>query len=213
VTDRYKISNSVEGQYQPGSDDSVLLNKLGITEAEEMDEVELVLLDQLYDVVFETVKIDQPISIGDIFEWHRKWFANVYEWAGQERSVNMAKGDFPFATAQQIPFLLKELNKIYLSKYTPCHLMDDEALIEAIAVVHVEFILIHPFREGNGRIARLLANVMAVQAGKLELDFSSWDSDKEKYFMAIQAGMDCNYEPLKQLVSQALLDALQDGLS
>jgi cell filamentation protein len=86
----------------------------------------------------------------------------------------MGKGDFHFAAAQQIPYCLNELDKKYLSLYTPCHSMDDDGLIEAIALVHVEFILVHPFREGNGRIARLLATVMALQADKPELDFSSW---------------------------------------
>lgn len=41
--------------------------------------------------------------------------------------------------------------------------MSEEQLIEAIAITHVELILIHPFREGNGRLSRLLADVMAVQ--------------------------------------------------
>ena len=72
-----------------------------------------------------------------------------------------------------------------------------------IANVHIELILIHPFREGNGRISRLLANVMAMQAGKPELDFSAWDKQKERYFSAIQAGLD-DFEPMKVLVKQVL---------
>lgn len=47
----------------------------------------------------------------------------------------------------------------------PCHHLDGDALIKAIAVTHVEFILIYPFREGNGRQSQLLDDVMAVQAG------------------------------------------------
>lgn len=76
--------------------------------------------------------------------------------------------------------------------------------VEAIAVVHVEFILVHPFRERNGRISRLLANVMALQAGKPELDFTAWDADRENYFLSIHAGMACDYEPIKWFVRQAL---------
>ncbi len=85
--------------------------------------------------------------------------------------------------------------------------MNDAELIEAIAIVHVEFILVHPFREGNGRLARLLANIMALQANKPELDFSSWDTARDCYFLAIQAGMACDYEPMKLFVKQALHDA------
>ena len=67
--------------------------------------------------------------------------------------------------------------------------------------------LIYTIREGNGRIARLLADIIALQANKPELDFSAWDKNKADYFAAIQAGMDCNYEPIKALVKQVLLDS------
>ena len=70
-----------------------------------------------------------------------------------------------FAPAAQLPKLVKSFEKNHLKKYTPCDGMDFAHLAEAIAVVHVELILIHPFREGNGRLARLLADVMAVQGG------------------------------------------------
>ena len=213
MTDRYDPPRRAEGQYQPDSDDLVLLNKLGITDVQEMNDLELDLLEQLYSAVLSEVEIDQVITVADVFEWHRKWLGNVYEWAGKERSVNIGKGDFHFAAAGQIPNLLNELDLKYLSQYTPCDRMDDEQLIEAIATVQAEFILVHPFREGNGRIARLLSNVMALQANKPELDFSSWDRNRDDYFLAIQAAMDCNYEPMKGFVRQALLHGEQGALN
>ena len=84
--------------------------------------------------------------------------------------------------------------------------MSEDQLAEAIAVVHVELILIHPFREGNGRLSRLLASVMAAQAGRRQLDYTSWDERKADYFAAIQAGM-TDYEPMKDLVRRALREA------
>ena len=213
MSDRYDLSGSAEGQYQPGSDGLILLNKLGITDIQEMNDLELDLLEQLYDVVLSEVEIDQAITVTDVFEWHRKWLGNVYEWAGKERFVNIGKGGFHFAAAGQIPNLPKEFDKNYLGQYTPCDRMDDEQLIEAIAIVQAEFILIHPFREGNGRIARLLANVMALQSNKPELDFSSWDRNKDDYFLAIQAAMGCNYEPMKGFVRQALFHGEQGVLN
>ena len=83
----------------------------------------------------------------------------------------------------------------------------------AIAIVQAELILIRPFREGNGRIARLLADVMALQANKPELGFSSWDRNRDNYFLAIQAAMDRNYEPMKGFVRQALLHGEQGVLN
>jgi cell filamentation protein len=70
------------------------------------------------------------------------------------------------------------------------------ALIRGLAEVHVEFVLIHPFREGNGRIARLLADVMACQAGIGPLDYSEWDRQRDLYFAAIRAGAVLNVTPM-----------------
>ena len=70
--------------------------------------------------------------------------------------------------------------------------------------MHVELILIHPFREGNGRIARLLCDVMAVQAKIGPLDYKVFDQSPYDYFLAIQAGLGRDFEPMKQLFSRSL---------
>jgi len=82
--------------------------------------------------------------------------------------------------------------------------MSAEQLVEAIAIIHVELILIHPFREGNGRLSRLLADVMAVQAGYKTLDYQSWEQNKAQYISAIHAGISMSYEPMKHWASTAL---------
>lgn len=191
--------------FQPDSGDRVLLNKLDLTDPEEMEEAELMLLAKLYDWVLYEAFPARTITANDLKNWHRRWLGNLYDWAGQERSVNLSKADFYFAAAQQIPHLLNDLDKNYLSHLTPCTGMTASALAEAIAIVHVEFILIHPFREGNGRLSRLLADVMAVQADHEPLDYSSWDANKPAYFAAIQMGLDRNYRPMTALVANALI--------
>jgi hypothetical protein len=70
--------------------------------------------------------------------------------------------------------------------------------------VHVELILIHPFREGNERIARLLCDVMAVQADVRPLDYKGWDHRADDYFATIRAGVGRDLEPMKQLFRRAL---------
>ena len=167
---RYHVSSS-EGQYEKDSGEQVLANKLGIATSDEMDEVELVLLEQLYQSVFEEQFPEGQLSVALLKSWHRRWLGNIYEWAGQERAVNISKGGFMFAPSAQLPKLLNEFDTKYLTQYTPCSGMDEEQLITAIAITHVELILIHPFREGNGRLSRLLADVMAVQGGYKPLDY------------------------------------------
>jgi cell filamentation protein len=203
VSDRYDTSGSPEGRFQPGSDERVLLNKLGIIDPDEMDDVELSLLEQLTDAIVREVSEDQKITTDDLCEWHRRWLGNVYQWAGQYRSVNMAKDDFHFAASHLVAGLMQKFSDEYLAGYTPCNTMDEEALVNALAVIHVELILIHPFREGNGRLSRLLAAVMALQAGQPLLDFSYMDENKEAYFAAVRAGLD-DYAPMTEIFRQVL---------
>jgi cell filamentation protein len=116
----------------------------------------------------------------------------------------MGKDGFMFAASAQIPRLLADFERSCLNRWTPCHDMDADGLVEAIAITHVEFILIHPFREGNGRLSRLLADVMAVQSGREPLDYSTWNADKPAYIQAIHQGVQMEYAPMKRLVAQAL---------
>lgn len=203
MTDRYAV-HGAQGEYQPGSNDLVLANKLGIQSVEDMDELELELLQRLYEDVLMEHLPNRALTADDLKTWHRRWLGNVFDWAGQERSVTMSKDGFPFAASAQIPRLLAEFERTCLARWTPCHDTETDALVEAIAVTHVEFILIHPFREGNGRLSRLLADVMAVQSGREPLDYSTWNADKPAYIQAIHQGFLGNYAPMKQLVEQAL---------
>lgn len=203
MTDRYRVPGT-QGAFQSGSEGLVLANLVGITKPEDMDDLELSLLTQLYEDVLISNLPDRQLVVADLKNWHRRWLGNVYEWAGQERAVNMSKGSFMFAAAPQIPRLLAEFERSCLARWTPCHDLDTGTLVEAIAVTHVELILIHPFREGNGRLSRMLADVMAVQSGREPLDYSTWEAHKADYISAIQHGLQTNYEPMKYWVAQAL---------
>lgn len=206
MADRYHVDGT-QGQHQPQSNDEVLANKIGITTIEDMNDLELALLGQLYEDVLIHNLPAGPLRAADLKTWHRRWLGNVYDWAGEERNVNLSKGDFMFAAAPQIPRLLADFERDCLARWTPCHSLDEPALIEAIAVTHVELILIHPFREGNGRLSRLLADVMAVQAGREPLDYSVWESNKAAYIAAIHQGLLGDYLPMQFWVSQALQSA------
>lgn len=200
---RYDVTRA-EGEFEPGSDGRVLRNLLGIQSPDDMDDLELELLGLLYENVLVDDLPDRQLLIADLATWHRRWLGNVYPWAGQFRQVNMSKGDFVFAAAPQIPRLLDAFETQCLAKWTPCNGLTGDALTQAIAVTHVELILIHPFREGNGRLSRLLADVMAVQAGHDPLDYSSWDSEKDHYIRAIHAGLADDYAPMQACVKMAL---------
>jgi len=117
---------------------------------------------------------------------HQMWMGGIYEWAGRYRRVNLSKGAFPFAAAARIPDLMDAFEKGPLQRFTPCVFETQPEVAHALAVVHTELLLIHPFREGNGRVARMLAIVMAAQADLPPLDFGHLQGRKRKrYFQAV----------------------------
>lgn len=202
---KYEL-HSAEQRYQPGSGDSVLANKLGIIDVDEMEALESGLLLMLYEELFIE---DQPLSLlafEHIRVWHRQWLGNVYDWAGKLRNANLTKDGFQFAAANRIPVLIAGFDKQYLSRSGELKNLTRPELVSYLAECHVEFSLIHPFREGNGRLSRLLFDMLSVLAGKGVLDYSLWDEHKIFYFKAIQAGVSGNYRPMMQLVSNILPD-------
>lgn len=82
-----------------------------------------------------------------------------------------------FAAPAYIPKLKKNFQKELLAQYAHCLFSSSYEVVFALAIVHTELILIHSFREGNGRITRLLATLMALQAGLPLLDFSGFDEE------------------------------------
>ena len=74
-----------------------------------------------------------------------------------------------------------------------------------MAVTHCELVLIHPFREGNGRVSRLLSTLMALQAGLPLLNFSSiTGKQRAAYFAAVRAGIGRNYAPMAEIFRQVV---------
>jgi cell filamentation protein len=199
---RYAVPTDED--FEPDSENAVLKNYLGIKSKEEMEALEE---QELERTELELLKIFDDMhqfTAEDICNIHELWLGDVYSFAGKYRTVNMAKDNFLFAPSARIADLMMILEKNFLTKYTPCNYTNTDELAEAIGVVHVELILIHPFREGNGRASRLLADLMAIQAKKPSLNYSAIDQTKNKqgfenYIMSIHAGMSGNYGPIKNI--------------
>lgn len=204
-TGRYNTSGMIEAQYEPGSRGRVLKNKLGIKRKRGMDEAESVALKVALDTLLGIYNENHRFTAEDIRKMHKIWLGEIYEWAGEYRQVNISKGAFPFAAAKRIAFLMEEFEQGQLRKHTPCKFKSLERTVQALAEVHVELILIHPFREGNGRVARILSTLMASQAGLPILNFKDiGGTNKKEYFIAINSGLSRNYRLMEKLFEKII---------
>jgi cell filamentation protein len=196
VSDRYAVRGA-GGEFEPGSRGRVLRNALGIRRVRDMQLAESQALQVAQQEAIRIYSVDHRFTAGDICKLHRLWLGPIYAWAGSYRDVNMIKDDFPFADVQRIPALMTELEQNALRRCTPCRFESAHAIAAALAKVHAELVLIHPFREGNGRIARMLAMLMALQAGLPPLIFTPLDgSARRRYIAGIHAAMERDYRPL-----------------
>ena len=202
---RYAISNFIEGQFEPGSKGRVLHNLLGIRLKREMDRVEGEELVRTFRKLIGLYDMNHRFSAEDLCSMHGEWLGNIYDWAGKYRQVNLAKGNFTFAASHAIPVLMAKFEKHCLDVYTPCRMTVRGDVVYALAVVHVELLLIHPFREGNGRLARMLSSLIALQAELPPLDFKLLKGrKKDDYFIAVRSGLDRNYEAMAKIFDEVI---------
>jgi|SRR3989338_5411358 len=199
---RYSVPSDED--FEPQSNNEVLKNNLGIKSKKDMEVLEKQELERTELALLEIFNDEHRFTAADICNIHELWLGDVYPFAGKYRLVNMAKDDFLFAPSNRIDGLMAKLDSDLLAKYTPCHFTAIDELANAIGIIHVELILIHPFREGNGRVARLLADLMAMQAKKPPLNYASIDQTEnaegfKRYILAIHAGVSGNYEPIREL--------------
>lgn len=191
------VAEGPEAETEPGSRGRVLRNLLGIRSVRAMERGESEALLAATERLIDETDRDQRFKAEDICQMHRLWLGDIYAWAGEYRQVNLAKGSFMFAAANQIPRLMHAFEQGPLREYTPCRFATQAEHARALALVHAELVLIHPFRDGNGRCARLLAVLMGLQAGLPALDFGGIrGAEKRRYIAAVHAALDRDYAPM-----------------
>ncbi len=207
---KYETSGLIEDQYESGSEGRVLRNLLKIKSKREMDRREAQEQLRTFEDVSRLFAENHRFTAEDICQIHKIWLGSIYPWAGKYREVNISKGGFSFTAAQQVPVLIEDFEKNVLQKFTPCRFQSVEEIIAALAIVHTALILIHPFREGNGRLARILSILMCWQAQLPTLDFGGIVGRRKKeYFAAVQAGMAKNYKPMEEIFKAVLRRTLK----
>jgi len=175
-------------------------NLLNLSNREEIDKAEFegFLLAELS--LTEELTSQTKFNIKYIKRIHKLSLGHLYSFAGKFRTVNMSKGGFLFPAAKFISQNMDNFEKEILLNL-PAKYESDQALIKDIAKVHGEFLFIHPFREGNGRTARVLANLMVRKYGIKALNFEKITENVfPEYVIAVQSVADRNYKPMERII-------------
>ncbi|MCH7905434.1 MAG: Fic family protein [Armatimonadetes bacterium] len=207
---RYEFSGEDDSAFEPGSDGSVLKNRLAIIDPKEIGQVEAHALFVAIAWSDEAFDFETEFSFEIIKDMHRQWLGHIYPFAGELRTVNVTKDGFMFAPVAYLENSIREIDSL-VRENTPCEGLHRPELVAAIALVHSELLLVHPFREGNGRIARWLADLMAIQGGLPPLDWAfeeNSEARREEYFAALRRAYIKQPGELEALVDQALTRAL-----
>jgi len=122
--------------------------------------------------------------------------------------VELQKEGFSWPPAYRVADNMAAFEAEVLVRLTPCRPAALEVVAESIAVVHAELMLIHPFRDGNGRLGRWLAGMMAVQAGHVVPDYGfvgrGSPLSRRQYIAAVGQGYAQNYAPLAGFFAEAI---------
>ena len=176
---------------------AALNNKLGITDSTELAKEEERISKRRAVELFESGLLDtlRPGSYSTLKTIHKNLFSDIYEFAGQTRTVNLAKGNFRFAPVMYLDAALESIEKMPQSTF--------DEIIEK----YVEMNIAHPFREGNGRSTRIwLDQILKKKLGKV-IDWSL--VDKDDYLMAMERSPVKDVE-IKVLLKAALTDKINN---
>lgn len=174
-----------------------LENKLGITDSQELARAEERISKQKALALFESGALDQmaPGTFAALAQIHRALFEDIYDFAGDLRTVNIAKGHFRFASALYLEAAVAEIERMPQNDF------------DEIVAKYVEMNVAHPFREGNGRSMRIWLDQMLKAALGKVVDWSL--VDKEDYLLAMERSPVRDTE-IKTLLGAALTDRVAD---
>ena len=183
-----------------GEEGEILHNLLGLTDEEAIHNAEFEGFLTAEILFTENLTPKTKFTIKYICDIHRTALKELYSFAGHFRSVNVSKGGFVFPAGRFIPNNMRIFEEEILA-HLPDHYAHQEDLIKDIAKVHGELLFIHPFREGNGRTARILANLMARKQGYTGLNFRRVNFDE--YIIAVQQVARKDYSRMEKIITYA----------
>lgn len=181
----------------PGT--SILVNKLNIRNQKDLDRAELI-------ITAAALAEDMPLGNFDysyLKSIHKHLFEKLYPWAGETRTVNIAKPSGMFCASGLID---KEITKLFdqlVKEDQLASIKEFPEFVEKFTYYFAEVNAIHPFREGNGRANRFFFRQLAIHNG-YELNLSN--ISKNDYIQASISSHNCDNRLLEKLLSSALIN-------
>lgn len=204
--DRYDVSGNLEALYMDAHG-AVLVNKPGITDLETLQIAEEEALARAYESLLRDVRVDTPITCGLIRLAHERIFGGLFHWAGRWRTVWLQKPGVTWPPPDFLDEAMAVFELAVLKKYPASQLADDEAFCAAVGEIQGEFLVIHPFREGNARTIKLVTNLLAVQSGRPLLVYDQSEAGRDAYIEGAKAAFKRDYSRLAAIIRQALAAA------
>ena len=175
----------------------IIDNKLGLTDSAELARAEEKLSKKKALEMYESGKLES-LPAGTFFslsEIHKMLFSEIYDFAGQIRTINIAKGNFRFAPVMYLEAAIEHIEAMPQS--------DFDEIIEK----YVEMNVAHPFREGNGRSTRIWLDQILKKEIGMVVDWSK--VDKDDYLLAMERSPIKDIE-IKYILKNALTDEVND---
>ena len=187
--------------------DGILLNVAGCLDREEIDRREDEGVARAMELVAMLVDRTEPVALTSalIRQVHMELMGAIYPFAGAWRVVSLHKGDGPTKWPMPpggIDQLMEVFERDVLSR-SPFMCNHDTQVFAYVSEVLGEFLAIHPFREGNGRTAFILGNLLLMQNDLLPLDVYDRRKDEARYFAGCEeVRVHKNYGPFTGLVAE-----------
>jgi len=207
VANPWRSYGDTDQQHVTGITGSPCINFAGCLNKEEIDSRETHGVNRAKEAIADIALRDDPapITLDLIVRIHESIFGDIYPWAGKWRTVSLHKGEgstkWPLPVTGMEPVMLA-FEKEVLNR-TPFLSDDDSEVFQFIAEFIGEFLALHPFREGNGRSAFILAELILLQNGLLPLNDYNRKSDEPRYFAACEeARLKKDYAALAFLIDE-----------
>lgn len=189
------------------TDDGLCLNWAGCLDRAEIERREDEGVQRAMELVSALAMRDEPVKLTQhlLREIHRELMGAIYPFAGEWRIVDLHKGDGP--TKWRLPPdgmqpIMDVMERDVFSR-TPFLHENDEPVFALVSEVMNEILAAHPFREGNGRTAFIVGNLLLMQNDMLPLSTYERRVDEERYFAACEAGrIHRDYGPLAELLTE-----------